>query len=104
MKQFMIRYRRQNADAEVWHREIAQFIAAVDADPELRGRIGYRVMRLGDGDDYLHVASPADDEAVKTLQSRDFFKRYNERVRAVAADGKVDVTRLELIGETNGRA
>jgi len=103
MQQFMIRYRRQNADAETWHRDVAQFIAAVDADPELRGRIGYRVMRLGGGDDYVHIATPADDQAVKTLQSRDFFKRYNERVRAVAADGKVEVTKLDLVGET-GRA
>jgi hypothetical protein len=104
MKQFMIRYRRASADAETWHREIAAFIAAVDGDPELRGRIGYRVMRLGDGDEYLHIATPADDQAVKTLQSRDFFKRYNERVRAVAADGKVDVTGLKLVGETKGHS
>jgi len=104
MKQFMIRYRRANADAETWHRDIATFISAIDSDPELRGRIGYRVMRLGGGDDYLHIATPTDDQAVKTLQSRDFFKRYNERTRAVAADGKVDVTGLELIGETKGRA
>jgi hypothetical protein len=102
MKRFMIRYRRANADAETWHRDIAAFIAAIDGDPELRGRISYRVMRVGSGDDYLHIATPADDQAVKVLQSRDFFKRYNEKVRAVAADGKVEVTGLELVGETKG--
>jgi hypothetical protein len=104
MQQFMIRYRRKNAGAETWHRDIAQFIAAVDADSELSGRISYRVMRIADGDEYLHIATPADDQAVKALQSRDFFKRYNERTRAVAADGKVEVLKLGLVGETGGRA
>jgi len=35
MKQFMIRYRRANTDAEAWHRDIATFIAAIDSDAPL---------------------------------------------------------------------
>ena len=42
---------------------------------------------------------PADDAAVKTLQSRDFFKHYTEKTRQVAA-GEVVVTPMEMIAET----
>jgi hypothetical protein len=42
MKQFLIRYRRTEGSPEDWHREIDRFIAAIDADPALKGKIGYR--------------------------------------------------------------
>jgi hypothetical protein len=99
MKQFLIRYRLTNGTPESWHQEIGKFISALDNDPDLKGRIGYRVMKTRDGSDYYHVASPADDEAVKTLQSRDFFKAYNEKTRA-AAGGDVIVSPLEIVAET----
>ena len=99
MKQFLIRYRLTNGTAEAWHQEIGKFISALDNDPDLRGRISYRVMKNRDGSDYYHVASPADDEAVKTLQQRPFFKAYTERTRAVAG-GDVVVSPLETIAET----
>ena len=38
--------------------------------------------------------------AVKTLQSRDFFKHYPEKTRQVAAGGDVTVTPIEVIAET----
>jgi len=40
-----------------------------------------------------------DEAAIKTLQSRDFFKHYTEKTRQVAG-GEVVVTPLELIAET----
>jgi hypothetical protein len=99
MKQFLIRYRLTNATPDSWHQEIAEFISALDNDPELKGRVAYRVMKNRDGSNYYHVASPADDEAVKTLQQRPFFKAYTERTRAVAG-GEVTVSPLETIAET----
>src|SRR5437764_15481717 len=99
MKQFLIRYKLTNGTPESWHQEIAKFISALNNDPDLKGRIGYRVMKNRDGSDYYHIASPADDEAVKTLQGRDFFKSYNERTRAVAG-GDVVVSPLEFIAGT----
>ena len=42
MKHFMIRYKFANGTTEAWHGEIARFIAALDNDPELKGRIVYR--------------------------------------------------------------
>ena len=99
MKQFLIRYRLTNATPDAWHQDVANFISALDNDPDLKGRISYRVMKTKEGADYYHIASPSDDDAVKTLQQRDFFKTYQERTRAVAG-GEVVVSPLEIIAET----
>ena len=102
MKRSMIKYQFANGTAEAWHREVARFIAALDGDPELKGRISYRVMKNRDDSSYFHLAGAADDAAVKTLQSRDFFKAYQARTREVAANGNVTVTPIEVIAETAG--
>jgi hypothetical protein len=44
----------------------------------------------------------ADDAAVKTLQSRDFFKAYQAKTREVAANGNVTVTPVDVIAATAG--
>ena len=102
MKYNMIRYQFANGTPEDWHREVARFIAALDGDPELKGKIGYRVMKNRDDSSYYHIASVVDDAAVKTLQSREFFKAYQAKTRSVAADGQVTVTPIEVIAETAG--
>jgi hypothetical protein len=99
MKQFLIRYRRTAATAEAWHEEIKRFIAKIETDPELRGRISYRCMKVGESDEYMHIATPMDDAAVKALQNWDWFKRYTEQTRA-AAGGSVEVLPLEIVAET----
>ena len=99
MKHFMIRYTRTNGAEEDWHRDIAEFIAAIDGDPDLKGKITYRCMKMRDDLSYTHLAAAADEQAIKALQSRDFFKRYTEKTRAVAG-GEVTVTPLQLIAET----
>lgn len=101
MKHFMIKYQFANGTAEEWHREVARFIAALDGDPDLKGKIRYRVMKNRDDSGYFHLAAAAEEAAVKTLQSRDFFKHYTEKTRAVAG-GEVTVTPIELIAETAG--
>ncbi len=102
MKYNMIRYQFANGTPEDWHREVARFIAALDGDPDLKGRIGYRVMKNRDDSSYFHIASVADEQAVKTLQSREFFKAYQAKTRSVAAGGQVTVTPIEVIAETAG--
>jgi hypothetical protein len=99
MKHFLIKYRRQNVSAEAWHRDVTEFISALDDDPLLKGRISYRCMKSRDGDDYFHLASAADDEAVKALQQRPFFSAYTEKTKD-AAGGAVDVVPLEIVAET----
>jgi hypothetical protein len=99
MKQFLISYRLKDGMEERRREEIGAFIAALDADPELRGRLAYRCMKLAGGTQYLHVATAADESAVRALQSREFFARYTAQTEA-CADGEVDVSPLELIAET----
>jgi len=99
MKHFMIKYQFANGTTEDWHGEIARFISSLDNDPELKGRIIYRCLKNRDDSSYFHLASAADEAAVKTLQGRDFFKHYTEKTRQVAG-GDVVVTPIELIAET----
>jgi hypothetical protein len=99
MKHFLIKYRLINGDREQWHRDIAAFIDAIQTNPALNGRISYRCMRSREGADYYHLAAAADEQAIKALQSSDFFKRYTERTRHVAG-GEVEVLPLEIIAET----
>jgi hypothetical protein len=99
MKHFMIKYQFANGTREEWHREVERFISALDSDPDLKGKILYRVMKNRDDSSYYHLAAAADEQAVKILQSRDFFKHYTEKTRQVAG-GEVTVTPMELIAET----
>lgn len=103
MKHFLIKYQFKNGSNEDWHREIARFIAALDSDPALNGKISYRCMRAGDGSGYYHFAAVSDDTASKTLQGRDFFTDYKERTNFFAG-GTVDVLPLEIVAETKHAA
>ena len=59
-------------------------------------------MKIREGSEYFHLAAAADEQAIKTLQQRDFFKRYTEKTK-LAADGDVVVSPLEIIAETMHR-
>jgi hypothetical protein len=100
MKYSIIRYEFANGSEAEWHAEIARFIAELDHDPIIAGRIAYRVTRSRDGNIYTHLTAATDDEAVKALQKSAFFKHYQEATRRVAKDGKVDVTGVDVIAET----
>ena len=100
MKQFLIKYRLVNGTKEEWHMTVAEFISALDNDPELKDKISYRCMTTGE--DYYHLAAPVDETAVKTLQQRDYFKRYTEKTKATGG-GEVVVSPLEIIAETAHR-
>jgi hypothetical protein len=99
----MIKYRRKSASAEQWHADIAKFIAALDSDPAVKGRISYRCMKSKDGDDYFHLAATADEAATKALQQTAFFPAYSARTKEVAG-GELEVVPLEIVGETALRA
>lgn len=99
MKQFLIKYRFQGDSQANWHKDIAAFIAALDSDPELKGRISYRCLKALDGTDYYHLATPKDDAAAKILQSRAFFSDYTAKTRHASNNG-VEVVPLEVIAET----
>jgi len=99
MKHFMIKY----SVCQRRHRGLAPGNRPVHCRDRQRsrtqGRIIYRCMKNRDDANYMHLAAAADEQAIKALQSRDFFKHYTEKTRAVAG-GEVTVTPLELIAET----
>jgi hypothetical protein len=99
MKHFLIKYRFTNGTQEQWHQDIKDFIAALQNDADLKGRISYRCMKVRDDLAYYHLASAVDDQAIKSLQEREFFKRYTDKTKSVAG-GKVEVVPLEMIDET----
>jgi hypothetical protein len=100
MKHFLIKYRFSNGSEEDWHREIKRFIAAIESDPALNGRISYRCLKANNGSgDCYHLAAAEDDEAAKALQEREFFKRYTGESKRVSG-GSLEVVPLAIIAET----
>jgi hypothetical protein len=69
MKHFMIKYQFANGTTEDWHREIGRFIAALDSDPELTGKIVYRCLKNRDDSSYFHLASAADNRPSRRCSS-----------------------------------
>ncbi len=103
MKTFLIKYEFKEGSPDAWHEAIGRFIAALDNDPDLKGRISYRCMKEKNGPGYYHLATPVDDVAATMLQTKDFFRPYTEETRRVGG-GVVEVVPLEVIAETNFRA
>jgi hypothetical protein len=103
MKYFMIKYQFKGGSEEEWHREIGRFVAALESDPVLKGKISYRSTKHKGGTDYYHLAAAADEQAVKALEDRDFFSRFKEQT-TIASGGGVEVLPLEIIAETGFRA
>ena len=99
MKHFMIRYRLTNGTEADWHRTVAQFISALAGDPELKDKISYRCMKIRDDPAYYHLAAAVDDQAIKVLQQREYFKRYTEATNH-AGGGDVVVSPLDIIAES----
>jgi hypothetical protein len=99
MKQFIIKYKFKNGTPEEWHRQIAEFIAALDTDPDLKGKISYRVMKEKQGAGYYHLATVNDDNVPNVLQTKDFFKRYTEATKHTGG-GEVEVQPLETVAST----
>ena len=99
MKRFLIKYRLSDGEEATWRQDVARFIAALDADPALAGKITYRAMKNRDGADYYHLATAVDEAAAKALGQAEFFKAYTELTRRVSG-GAVEVLPLEVIGET----
>jgi hypothetical protein len=100
MKHFLIKYRFSDGSQEDWHREIKRFIAAIEGDSALNGRISYTCMAASNGaGDCYHLAATADDAAAKALQERAFFKHYTDESKRVSG-GSLEVVPLAVIAET----
>jgi len=103
MKYFMIKYVFKDGSRDAWHGEMETFIAALDGDPALAGKISYRCHRIRGRDDYFHIAGAIDDDAIKALQGNATFRAYQEKTRAVSG-GTLEVVPLDIVAETRFRA
>lgn len=102
MKRSLIRYQFKVGTEEAWHQQVAEFIAALDTDPDLKGKVSYRCIKEKNGTGYYHLAAALDDATVAALQGKEFFKRYQAETRRVGG-GEVQVVGLEVVAETKFR-
>jgi quinol monooxygenase YgiN len=102
MPQSIIAYTFKTGSEEAWRRRIATMIGEMNADPDLTGRIAYRVLKERNGQRYWHVASAVDDDALKALQGKDYFRSYQAATREAAA-GTLEVIGTETVAETTFR-
>jgi hypothetical protein len=98
VKYFLIKYQFKTGTEGAWHRQIASFIAAVESDPELKGKLSYRCMKQRGSANYFHIVA-ADDDANGILQKKGFFKPYTEETKRVSG-GTVEVLPLDMIAGT----
>ena len=73
-------------DEAAWERTTSRFIAAIDKDKELAGRLHYRVNRAKEGSRRVHWGWWESPDIVPILQSRDYFKEFTARVREMGGD------------------
>src|SRR5437762_12645265 len=71
MKHFMIKYRFANGRVAEWDRDIGRFIAALNEDPVLMGKMIYRCLKKRDDDNYYHLATARVGHAFKRFHWRD---------------------------------
>lgn len=99
MKHFLIKYQLKAGTEDQRRQDMVAFIAAMEKDPAIKGKISYRCMKVPGKADYMHIVA-AQDEAVQALQSQPYFKNYTDQTKT-AAGGSVEVIPLEVIAETN---
>lgn len=75
-----------DGDEKAWEQAVAEFIAAVDADREVAGKFGYRVSKARQGGQRIHWGWWDEPATVETLQSRDYFRTFSQRVKRFAGD------------------
>ena len=102
MPQSIIAYTFKTGSEEEWRRRIAEMVGQMNADPDLKGRIAYQVLKERSGQRYWHIASAVDDAALKALQGKDYFRSYQAATREAAA-GTHEVIGTETIAETTFR-
>ncbi len=75
-----------SGDEAVWQKTIADFIAAIDTDAEVAGRLHYRVNKAREGNRRVHWGWWDKPETVAKMQSRDYFKTFSAKLREMAGD------------------
>ncbi len=67
-----------------WNEAVQTFVAAIDADPDVAGKFTYQVAVADDGKTRIHWGRWDSQETLQTLQSRDYFGAFAQKVREFA--------------------
>lgn len=95
----VVRYRYDGDDA-AWRGVVTTFVDAIGADDVVRGRFRYTVTTARDGVTRMHIGRWDSDEALKTVQSRDYFRAFSEAIQHFAGD-TLESARIDVAAATD---
>lgn len=99
MPGIVIQYRYQGDEA-AWRAAMQDFIAAITADDAVRGRFRYTAAVAADGIARAHIGRWDSDETLKTVQARDYFRRFTAAVQGFAGD-TLESVRIDIAASTD---
>lgn len=99
MQGIIVRY-RYSGDEAAWRRTAEEVVKSINADEVVRGRFHYAVTVSADGVGRMHVGQWDSDETLKTVQARDYFRRFTETVKGFAGD-TLESTRMSIAASTD---
>lgn len=85
MNGIVIQY-QYSGDEAAWEKATSDFVAALEADSQLDGGFHYMVTKSREGDTRTHIGRWRDDETLKLMQSRDYFKTFAGILKEMAGD------------------
>ncbi len=85
MNGIVIQYQYSGNETE-WEKVTGDFVAAVEADEALNGGFMYMVTKAREGDNRTHIGRWRDEETLKLMQSRDYFKTFAAILKQMAGD------------------
>ena len=85
MNGIIIQY-QYSGDEAAWEKATGDFVAAVEADSALEGGFMYLVTKARESDNRTHIGRWRDDETLKLMQSRDYFKTFAGILKEMAGD------------------
>ena len=85
MNGIVISYQYSGDEAE-WEALTQAFVDAIEADKELGGRFSYMVTKSRSTDARTHIGRWTSQEALELMQSRDYFKVFSGKLKAMVGD------------------
>lgn len=100
MRSITIRYRYDGPE-EKWREVIGDFIAALDADPDVSDKFDYQVSVADDGVSRIHWGRWDSQDTLRKMQSSDYFKTFAERLKELAG-GPPETVATDVALKTSG--
>ncbi|MGJ8529706.1 putative quinol monooxygenase [Maritalea sp.] len=88
-----------SGDEDEWKAVTQAFVAAIEADEKLGGRFTYIVTKSRSTDTRTHIGRWTSQEALELMQSREYFKTFSGKLKAMAGDS-LHPEGMEVITQT----